>query len=88
MTQSAEYAIAARRMPGSSPGPSLVLAQNLGTCVGCERIGKKLKPVIALACASVITENFWDSKNGKSLIFHCLGSEKEKNLPTYPPIMS
>ena len=85
MTQSAEYAIAARRVPGSSPGHSLVLAQNLGTCVSCERIGKKLKPVIALACASVITENFWNSKNGKSRIFHCLGSQNEKKCPYVTP---
>ena len=51
--QSVEQATAARTIPGSRLSHSLLFGQNLGTCVSCDRIGKKLKNKLTLACVSV-----------------------------------
>ena len=51
--QSIEHAFAAPTVPCSSLSHSLLLGQNRRSCVSCEGIGKKIKPVIALACPNV-----------------------------------
>ena len=54
MAQSAEHAIKAQTVPGSSQGQSLLFGSNLGTCVSCERIRKTIQEcVITIACTSL-----------------------------------
>ena len=44
MAQSVETA--ARRVSGSNLGHSLLFGQNLGICISCERIGKKIEDYV------------------------------------------